>query len=81
VGQRYLSEHPAEKDGAALVRALGLEGGDGRSDEAQEHVRALVREDFRTGQVIEIEGWWIAKSEARLCAVAWLLESGELEDV
>ncbi|MFO7286966.1 MAG: hypothetical protein LOD94_05450 [Gammaproteobacteria bacterium] len=76
VGARYLRAEPTEADLAALEAKLveRLRAARGaiptRLDEA-------TRADFRRGDVVVVDGWVVSRTEARVCAVAHLLESGE----
>ena len=62
VGEAYLSGHPQEADATLLAGALAP-GGD---------VRHQVRADFAAGRVVRVDGWLLALTEARLCALAAL---------
>jgi hypothetical protein len=42
--------------------------------EALDHaVRAGCRRDFEKGEVVAIGGWYLARSEARMCGLAHIL--------
>ncbi len=73
IGARYLSLVPAEGDQRHLVNLLA-KGAPGLM--AREEARALlqnaVREDFDQGRTVELNGWVISRTEARLCALASL---------
>jgi hypothetical protein len=76
----YLAAAPAEADVAAAGRLLGLSAASLRHlgaglplpPEEQVRLRALRDRDFRSGDVIRVEGWLFARSEARLLTAAWL---------
>lgn len=79
VGRAYLAAHPDE---ANLPRLLGaIEAAAGIGDDAalplppQRHaataqaVALAVREDFLERRTVKIDGWVLARTEARLCAL------------
>jgi hypothetical protein len=71
LGRRYLRAHPEEASAAWLAaRLFGTGGG---HDAKLDHVRTLVAQgrasDFRTGHLVAVEGWLIARTEARLLAL------------
>jgi len=75
IGAAYLAAVPEERSEAALSAALfsssAWRGID--PDAAAEQLRIQVREDFEAGRTIEIEGWLLALTEARFCALVELL--------
>ena len=79
VGAAYLKVVPEENDRNVLLERLAGPRLDewerlAREDEAAlgDALRAQVREDFRGGRVIRLHGWLLARTEARLCALAAL---------
>lgn len=30
-------------------------------------LRKLIREDFETNRLVQVDGWWLAETELRLC--------------
>jgi hypothetical protein len=73
LGRLYLARHPEEADGAALARDLfgsaGVPGDDRRAAQTWEK---SCQADFRAARLVALEGWWLARSEARLCALLYL---------
>lgn len=75
LGSYYLEQARGEQHVSRLVRLLI------RDDrQMQRTSRACLdlmesrkKEDFATEDVVVIGGWWLARSEARLCALAALL--------
>ena len=60
IGAAYLRSHPADRlDAETLVAALPT---------VAEH----VRNDFSNARVVTVDGWMLAVTEARLCALAYL---------
>jgi soluble lytic murein transglycosylase-like protein len=74
LGARYLAAlAPSRRRGetiAALALARGVAGMAPRSRRAQ--IAAAIRRDFAEGAIVTIDGWMLARSEARLCASAYL---------
>ncbi len=65
VGRRYVALHPREADAALLARLLA-------ADQSL-HPATRVRRDFTRGDVVVVDGWLVARSEARTCALASLV--------
>jgi hypothetical protein len=73
VGRIYLSSHPEEADPALLQRALfGAAGGSWDDRRAAIAWEEACQSDFRAARLVAVEGWWLAQSEARLCALLYL---------
>jgi len=72
LGAAWVQQEPRPAD--ALLRSLQqrLGGGDAVK------LRDAVAEDFRNGAVVNIEGWQIARTQAELCALAYLQKVGSL---
>lgn len=77
IGIRYLADAPEERDAAFLTRELfdGI-GGVPRTAPQRAAARRVIAarraRDFATGDTVLIDGWILARSEARLCALAAL---------
>ena len=87
VGREYLAAHPREAGLEQLTRLL-LEGrpslADALATPASSDWRGLVRvahrEDFAEGRVVNVRGWILSHSEARMFAIAALVPGGETLD-
>jgi hypothetical protein len=76
VGREYLRAAPAETDTGVLVSLLAesLPGGmrtveraaDGR---LRELLHGATREDFDAERTVQVDGWVLARTEARLCGL------------
>ena len=80
VGRAYLQRRPQEADVGLLVssvigdRVLGDARGMMTDREALYHaVRVERQRDFEKGELVAVGGWYLARSEARLCGLAHLL--------
>ena len=79
VGLEYLRQVPGEASPAVLTARVAerLPGGLRAIDAAsprrlRELLSSAVAEDFRDLRTLELQGWVLARTEARLCALAVL---------
>ena len=76
-GTAYLDAHPAERDPAVLFQALldVTAGADPQRDPGATlaALERAVRWEYRTGDVVSVDGWLLSRSEARLYALATLV--------
>lgn len=73
IGRQYLTRYPAERGVKMLTELLGLEFLEqSTATEIRESLRAKIRMDFESGDCVSIEGWVLARSEARVCALVSL---------
>jgi hypothetical protein len=77
VGREYLRQVPAEASPGVLTARVAerLPGGLGTIDTAsdgrlRELLLSAAAEDFRDLRTMELHGWVLARTEARLCALA-----------
>jgi hypothetical protein len=68
-GAIYLDAHPAERDPAVLSRLLAL----GAATPVQQRLLAAIAGDWNRHDIVTVDGWLLARSEARLCALIFLL--------
>jgi hypothetical protein len=80
VGRAYLAGHPGEAGIDHLVIGLraALRRWDCEPDRAdpitlRAAMSRLVKEDFARSRVVQVDGWVLSLSEARLCGLAALL--------
>ena len=83
LGRSYLTAHPTELDLQRLVDdvpgPLRLASGTDSIDSIPKAVliaraRRVVIDDYRTGRVVDIDGWVLSITEARLYALAALAD-------
>ena len=72
VGEAYLRAVPEEADLAALLAALPAPDGD-----VVAAARRYVKADFESGRIVAVDGWMLARSEARAAAALALIRSAE----
>jgi hypothetical protein len=80
IGREYLRNVPQEADERILVDLVCLFHGDRRSDFAKAKMYKLrkllehqQREEFESGRIVNVRGWILSETEARLCALAALI--------
>jgi hypothetical protein len=83
-GNAYLQAHPAERRADALSAAIHealLRRQPGALDAADpatafRTLDAVVRDEYRRGQVTSVDGWLLSQTEARVYAVVALQQPG-----
>lgn len=76
IGQLYLEHEPAENDTGYLLqqlRAMAPGGEAASADEIRDMLAEQRHAEFVGYDTVQLEGWIIARTEARLCALAALL--------
>ncbi len=74
IGRAWLRAHPEEADRIALERLLApLPDAVRRAESLRdpkllEWLRERQRADFAADHIVELVGWWLSQTEARLCA-------------
>ena len=71
LGQRYLDAHPEDADRETLRRALGLDPSDSEATRLA-RIDDALRRDLEAGNVVDIEGWQLTRTECRLYAAVAL---------
>jgi hypothetical protein len=69
VGEAYLANHPGEADERKLLAVLGL-GSAVVSPADLKRLRAAVRDDYERSELRLVNGWYLSRTEARLCALS-----------
>lgn len=70
LGRRYRAAFPEEDDPLLLRRALRLEAGPMKGATLSAGLQDRIRQDFAEDRTVELEGWILARTEARQCALA-----------
>jgi hypothetical protein len=80
VGMEYLRSNPTEYDVELLVERVFSSHASRRAEFARAGKRARqallgkqICEDFGHGRVVEVQGWMLSETEARLCAMTALV--------
>jgi hypothetical protein len=73
VGAAYLNAHPGEADERQLVRRLSASHRAWprlrRTAEIRRLARGQARRDYAVGRMVAVDGWYLSRTEARLCAL------------
>lgn len=75
LGRSYLEATPEERDGPTLLARLSLRDGiphfEGRprQEATWRALKARRDQEFAAGDTVVVDGWLLARTEARLCAV------------
>jgi hypothetical protein len=70
LGASYLASHPVERDPGRLSQLiLG-----GSAAPVQSQLIAVISQDWSRHDVTVVEGWVLARTEARICAVVHLMD-------
>ena len=72
VGRAYLERVPAERDAIVLLERLAIPTSllpGGQEATLRRWFRRRIRRDFEAGRIVEVEGWILARTEARLCGL------------
>jgi len=79
VGRAYLASLPAVPDSSDLRRRL-LPSDPQRAasvvsdvERLRQHIGRQVRDDFGSGRTVQVRGWVLAETEARVCALIAML--------
>lgn len=64
------------RDLTGSLQQQGWSGGD--ADELRAKYAIAVQADYRNGNVVKIQGWQIARTQAELCALAYFSTNGLL---
>lgn len=73
LGQAYLERYPAEADVRLLMRSFQDDADLPEARDLAQRLGERRSRDFRDGDTVVVEGWVLARSEARLCALTVLL--------
>lgn len=74
IGAAFLSAHPAEADTDKLVAAIIGAGAPPPTAGLDAWLGARIAADFDAGDVTLVEGWLFSRCEARLCALASMMQ-------
>jgi hypothetical protein len=70
IGGLYRRAHPMEDDAGVLHRVLMQKLPRSSSEPLlKAHLDRAIREDFAAGRTVQLDGWVLARTEARQCAL------------
>lgn len=78
IAQFYWATENGERDAVALTahlreRAAGRGTACASPEQMTDGLRHCIREDFKAGRTVTIDGWVLSETETRLCALKTLL--------
>ncbi|MEM7373157.1 MAG: hypothetical protein AAF587_31325 [Bacteroidota bacterium] len=73
IGQAYLETHPSEDRQNRLVKLLYQDIPQDKVDAGQ--IAEAIKRDFQAGDLVEVDGWILSRTEARQCALFSLTSS------
>jgi hypothetical protein len=78
IGAAYLQQVPWESNARQLMSLIvehdpSSLGEQASLDEARAFLQRSVREDFEQSRTVELNGWVVSRTEARLCALSCLV--------
>jgi hypothetical protein len=81
LGNAYLAGHPEEADAAALARRvtalLAPYARQTATDrELSDTLARLRASDFRRGDIVDLDGWMLSRSEVTVCALVAAVRAG-----
>jgi hypothetical protein len=72
IGRKYLTLYPEEADIDHLWRALTGMSAPSHADELRVRLAKRRQQDFEDGEIAIVDGWILARTEARACALLTL---------
>jgi hypothetical protein len=73
LGRSYLSLYPEDADVERLWTALVGSRAPAEADRLERRLAELRRRDFEDGEIAIVDGWVLARTEARACALMVLV--------
>lgn len=73
IGTAYRADVPAENDSQKLSGLLGEITGEDQQDAAA--LQTAIQEDYAAGRTVVLDGWILAVTEARQCALYSLIHA------
>jgi len=73
LGREYLRKFPEENSRRTLLTLLESDSGpqgDGRHELSWHRLRVSIKNDFAVDDVVFLQNWSLARTEARLCALS-----------
>jgi hypothetical protein len=68
VGEAYLTTHPEEAGKETLLGLLDFSPT--TAAVSHQRLRAAVRADYERSNLVLVEGWYLSRTEARICALS-----------
>lgn len=68
IGKKYLSQFPEENNRRKLVRLLG-DNLTSENNDVSTALAEVIDKDFQEDRMVTVDGWVLARTEARQCAL------------
>ncbi|WP_194774569.1 hypothetical protein [Pararhodonellum marinum] len=69
IGAKYAAKFPEESRERSLAKALFSDS----ASQSKDKLLALTQSDFFNGNLVTIDGWVLSKTEARQCALHYIM--------
>ena len=73
IGQLYQKKYPNENSEQQLVKLLS-ESTSTENGTIAESIGLRIKEDYKTGKIVTVDGWILSTTEARQCALFSLIQ-------
>lgn len=76
-GKEYIQKTPAENNKEKLIQLLSENSSITKSNNEtaiHNYLNEKIKQDFETGKTVLVKGWVLALTEARQCALFWLVK-------
>lgn len=76
IGQHYLQHYPHEANAdqlLGLITAGVITDANASGQQLRDRLAQKIRQDFADERVVKLQGWLLARTEARLCALTTLI--------
>lgn len=75
LGRQYRTAFPRENGLSVLTRILRCSAADENGFDLSTRLQSRIQRDFAEGRTVVVDGWILARTEARQCALFSLLQS------
>ena len=65
LGREYLASHPDDAEVKSVAKLLTVDAG---RPEQIDHLRRRMHDDFAAGRIVNLSGWFMSSTEARIFA-------------
>lgn len=73
IGKRYQEQYPGEATKEKLVELLSIAMSKDKND-IPESITSRIKEDYKTGKIVILDGWILSVTEGRQCALSSLIQ-------
>ncbi len=73
IGKLYQEQYPGENTERKLVKLLSVGKSKDKND-FPESITSRIKEDYKTGKIVTLDGWILSVTEGRQCALFSLIQ-------